>query len=309
MKRKAGPTKAMMVTMSLFFVSSCSSLYINPPGPEFQTILVLPLTAENTSGSPYGNFYQYEIVKEGEKKAAYKASFKLPNDNGFIIVDALSPGTYVVNKISSHPVATRSGCYTALDQARYDLIKLEHGKLSIFRNSIDVTQKPYGRGSCVSNYRISSVDSGHRSSILDKLRMLGNFDMWGVSDTLSSDQILSAPLPDTIDIVARFPKMSVGDSWITRQAFRGGGEAKWTYEVISVNADGTFDMKLKNDKDQFEYFEHFDSKAPWVPMLLGVRYDPRALQFPLFVGKEWETEVAIESIAGNYNTYRNRYIV
>ena len=56
MTRRAKTT--IIVSLQLLLVS-CSGFQLNPPGPETQTILILPFTAENTSGAPYGYYYGY----------------------------------------------------------------------------------------------------------------------------------------------------------------------------------------------------------------------------------------------------------
>ncbi len=87
------------------------------------------------------------------------------------------------------------------------------------------------------------------------------------------------------------------------------GSAEFTYTVSSVDSDGSFDIKVTNNKDNKQDFVNFDSTATGVPMTMGIRYDPAALQFPLFVGKAWDTEAGTRSTDGEWFTYKSWYVV
>ncbi len=115
--------------------------------------------------------------------------------------------------------------------------------------------------------------------------------------------------PDLGSPVAEFPVMSIGDMWVSLHHSGIHGTATFTYKVTSVDPDGSFDIKRENDKDSKRNFTHFDSTAIGVPMTMGVDYDPEALQFPLFVGKAWETEARSKSTDGDYFTYKSWYVV
>ena len=42
---------------------------------------------------------------------------------------------------------------------------------------------------------------------------------------------------------------------------------------------------------------------------MGVQFDPEGLQFPLFVGKSWNTEVEAASVDGDFFNYKSSYVV
>lgn len=119
----------------------------------------------------------------------------------------------------------------------------------------------------------------------------------------------SKTAPDPGSVVAQFPEMSVGDSWIVLDYIRDFGTANYTYEVISVEADGSFDMRIKNDKNNIEYVKYFDSTLIGIPMIMGTQFDPEALQFPLFVGKSWKTVANSKSVKGENHIYKSQYTV
>jgi hypothetical protein len=176
-------SRIIILTLLLVLMSSCAALNIKPPGPDAQTILILPFTAKNTSGSPYGYYYRYEIIKKGDVESKYEANFTLPKANDFLVIDTLTPGTYFVSQITTHQVGTGRRDYDDTPDARYDEIKLVAGKITIFQNSINIIQKPYGTGgSWVSNYQISLIDREQRAEILGKLEKLENIDKWTVLD-------------------------------------------------------------------------------------------------------------------------------
>jgi len=115
--------------------------------------------------------------------------------------------------------------------------------------------------------------------------------------------------PDLGSAVAEFPVMSIGDTWVSSHFADNHGTAEFSYTVTSVESDGSFDIKRENNKDTKREFKHFDSTATGVPMMMGIQYDPEALQFPIFVGKAWETEAQTVSTDGDYYTYKTRYVV
>lgn len=115
--------------------------------------------------------------------------------------------------------------------------------------------------------------------------------------------------PDPGSPVAEFPVMSIGDTWVSSHYSNTHGTAIFTYQVTSVDPDGSFDIKQENDKSIDRNFVHFDATANGVPMTMGNDYDLEALQFPLFVGKAWETEARTKSSNGDTYTYKTWYVV
>ena len=184
MSWKTRSTGILIVTSLMLLLASCASINIKPPGPDAQSILILPFTAKNTSGSPYGYYYRYKIIKDGNKNDVYEANFTLPRANDFLVIDTLTSGTYVVSQITTHQVGTGRRDYDAAPDARFDEIKLVAGKISIFHNSLDITQKPYGvHRRWVSNYQIAPLHWEQRTEILKKLEKLENFHKWEVLQT------------------------------------------------------------------------------------------------------------------------------
>ena len=117
----------------------------------------------------------------------------------------------------------------------------------------------------------------------------------------------SKTAPATGDVVAQFPVMQVGDSWTAYHHHDLFGTAKFTYRVTSVEPDGSFDISETNDRNSQRRFKHYDRHAEGVHMTIGLQFDPGALQFPLFVGKTWQSESRAPSVDGDYFTYRTRY--
>jgi hypothetical protein len=116
--------------------------------------------------------------------------------------------------------------------------------------------------------------------------------------------------PDLGSVVAQFPKMSVGDKWVTLEHDdEGGGSGKCTYKVINVESDGSFDISKVYESTKKEIFYNFDSSATGVHHILGIMFDPDGLQFPLFAGKVWRTETVSKSVDGDYFTYKSKYEV
>ena len=105
-------------------------------------------------------------------------------------------------------------------------------------------------------------------------------------------------------MVANFPVVSLGHTWIASHYHSDYGSAEFTYRVTSVEAAGSCDIREQNSKDSRTRMHHFDATAKAVPMPMGI-FDPEALQFPPFVGKKWNTEAQSRSVDGGHHTYRS----
>ena len=208
-------------------VTSCAGLKINPPGPDVQSILVLPFTATNTSGFRYGFYYQYEIVKEGDASTTYEASFMLPKSGDILIIDILSPGNYFVTGVTVHPISSGTKTYSNTADPRMDRFKLVSGKITIFQNSINISQvKPrFEFHSTVSSYQIGSVSPDRKAKILETLKDLENFDKWevlameesvqepgGLRVIRETNQILNMELPIMVGEDGRLDSISISET-------------------------------------------------------------------------------------------------
>ena len=69
----------LLLTVNLLLTTGCSQLHINPPTPDNQSLLVLPIKLDNQAQyGRHGFVYHYEIVSEDGKVPPYEAVFKLP---------------------------------------------------------------------------------------------------------------------------------------------------------------------------------------------------------------------------------------
>ena len=175
----------------LFLVTSCAGLNITPPGPDKQTLLVLPAKFSNsTHNNRYGFYYFYEIVSGPDEIVTintsitpYEAKFKLPIKGNMLIVDSLPPGNYIViNLVIQHFGSGTSTTYRRA-QSRNDKFKLEYGKISIFSKSLNISLSYVDPGRIENiTYRneMTSVSQAQRGEILADLKKLPNFDKWEV---------------------------------------------------------------------------------------------------------------------------------
>ncbi|HUV20600.1 MAG TPA: hypothetical protein VMZ32_02335 [Gammaproteobacteria bacterium] len=171
----------------LLLVSSCAELKIYPPGPNKQTLLILPVQVTNKSQySRHGFYYIYEILKAGSRSTAFEAIFKLPIKGDMLIVDMLPPGDYFVNKFIFKTVGSGDFTFGNNVQSRYDKFKLEAGKITIFSKSLNVLlfNSTPGRGKETTyNFKMVPVSSDQKRKILATLKELPNFDTWEITDT------------------------------------------------------------------------------------------------------------------------------
>ncbi len=181
--------KILIYLIPLFLVASCAVLQISPPGPSVQTILVLPVKATNTSIiATYPFYYSYEIVNAADKSVTYEVIFKLPNKNGILLVDSLPPGDYIVKKVITLPIHTGTDPIKNKFESRYDIFKLESGKITILQYSLNVSVEndPTFYDRYWSSNKMSLVEWRQKDQIIKKLKELENFDKWKVLGWTSS---------------------------------------------------------------------------------------------------------------------------
>lgn len=181
----------MCVLALLLFVSSCIKLKIDSPGPNKQTILILPVQLTDTSQQGrHGFYYIYEIVSDPDEIVTidtriipYEAIFKLPIKGDMLIVDTLPPGNYIVDKFIFKTEGSGDYTYGKNEAPRYDKFKLEVGKITIFSKSLDVKvwNETPGHGMSTSyDFDMVPVSLIQKEEILATLKKLPNFDKWKI---------------------------------------------------------------------------------------------------------------------------------
>tara|TARA_B110000261_G_scaffold158654_1_gene195278 strand:+ start:175 stop:1086 length:912 start_codon:yes stop_codon:yes gene_type:complete len=179
--------KLFITIFVVVIITSCALLPLPPIGPEVQTILILPSTAKNTSGSNYGYYYQYKIVNIDDVSSFYKIDIHPPVGN-YLTVDHIPPGDYRLSSVSFIAKGTGTRTVNNRTAAAHGKIRLEAGKITIFDTSINITQKKKGfDGWWTSNYSLEGINSGHLSAILYKLEHERNFDQWQLQSNKTSE--------------------------------------------------------------------------------------------------------------------------
>jgi hypothetical protein len=176
-----------LLLMFFLLVSACSSLHIDPPGPDRQTLLVLPARVSNPTGAEHGYSYSYEIRRVDNSVPPYEVSFELPLQGDMLILDYLPPGDYYVSKLVSNPVNIGNLSVGYYAEDRSDGFRLKAGGITIFSKSLDVRiAEPVDNGAAGGkiNYarRMVSVTPSHKSELLETLAKFKNFDEWNYTD-------------------------------------------------------------------------------------------------------------------------------
>jgi hypothetical protein len=147
--RSKQPDFFFLVLISLFALAACTSLKINPPTPEKQSLLVLPVThIKKAQSNKPAFYYVYEITDEDGLLEPYDAVIKFPIPEDMVIVDALGPGDYRVSKLSFFPMGAGDHTYGKNSRSRNDHFTLAPGMITIFPKSFNLTtyNKTPGRG-------------------------------------------------------------------------------------------------------------------------------------------------------------------
>ena len=122
-----------------------------------------------------------------------------------------------------------------------------------------------------------------------------------------------SPLPDET-VSARFPKMMVGDSWVTKE-FSKKGVVTRSRTIIETKPDGGFVQEVKAERGRTlnEYYNNKYQRIVSIDVEKGSavkipKPPEKRLEFPLFVGKKWNDEFDGWSRKG-VRHFINEYIV
>jgi len=175
-------SRSIYLLLLLFLISSCASVKIDPPGPEVQTILILPYSKLDTTGRSAGYIFHYHIVNLGDDSITFEAKFNQSDKEGYLVVDSLPPGNYRVDKVTVNPVGSGIRDFDRSEYRRNEKFSLVSGKITIFRKSIYIThtKDPIDPGRSSSGFRIDPVFPDRRNNILEKLGKQENFEKWEV---------------------------------------------------------------------------------------------------------------------------------
>lgn len=185
----------VLMLMSLLTLAACTPMKLNPPSPEKQSVLVLPITyTKKSQNNRHGFYYVYQITSDNKQVEPYDAIIKFPIQADMLIVDALPPGDYRVSRFSFFPLGTGTKTYDNNTYSRNDPFTLAPGMITIFSKSFNLLtyNKIPGRGLSTSySFDIDPVTEEHRQQILNALGQLENFQSWKVLDT-SNAHVLRA---------------------------------------------------------------------------------------------------------------------
>ena len=170
------------LTSLLILLTSCAGLNISPPGPDNQTLLVLPVTTKNTSTALfYGYSYKYEIVNATTNQVVQEPVFELPNRDGFLIVKSLPPGDYYVSKLITIPVGDLQQLYEKAYRPRHDRFVLEPGSITIFQKSLYVlVRHAKKQGYVETEYFMIDLPPAKKVEIIETLKKHQNFLSWKI---------------------------------------------------------------------------------------------------------------------------------
>jgi hypothetical protein len=118
--------------------------------------------------------------------------------------------------------------------------------------------------------------------------------------------------PLTGESIAEFPKMIVGDS-CTMDTWKGVKN----YKVIKVNSDGSFVIEVQTEDGEKTWNSYYDNHYRLIKEIymntgerISIPYPPKKrLEFPLFVGKKWESKYHGKAIDKKFYDYHNSYTV
>lgn len=176
---------ALIVSALLFLVTSCAGLQLDPPSPDKQTLLVLPVKlTNNTMTSKQAFYYIYTIANAGNRSDTLDAVIKLPLKGDMLIVDSLPPGDYIVSQFSYFPVGSGVSFSGNNVAQRNDRFTLESGKITIFSQTLHVTMtnETVGRmGTTYFGFNMEATSVQQKQEVTQTLKALPNIEAWEFS--------------------------------------------------------------------------------------------------------------------------------
>jgi hypothetical protein len=115
--------------------------------------------------------------------------------------------------------------------------------------------------------------------------------------------------PGVGDIVAEFPEMRIGNSWETTDFSDQYGSDTYNYEITNVEADKSFDLRIRVKRTGKKYFRYYNSKEENFPGILSFENDSSVLSFPMFVGKSWKASQNAKTRSGEMGNFSSVYLV
>ena len=123
--------------------------------------------------------------------------------------------------------------------------------------------------------------------------------------------------PEPGEPVAYFPKMIVGDKWVTTSWNRNKRTDTYHKEITQVNQDGSFVIWSWAEKSGYTWYEYWNREHQLEKIVYPstgktiIKKKPlrNSLDFPLFVGKKWETKYMEYSKGGRPTEYIDKYKV
>jgi hypothetical protein len=122
--------------------------------------------------------------------------------------------------------------------------------------------------------------------------------------------------PEPGEPVAHFPKMKVGDKWVKTGWSKNKRTDTYHLEIKEVRQDGSFVVLGSAEKGGYTWYEYWNKEHQLEKFINGagktiIQEKPlrNTLDFPLFVGKRWETKYSAYSKGGHPTEYIDIYKV
>ena len=184
MKNPGKPCASLALIAAILFSVSCSTIRLSPPGPENQTLLVLPVQVRSTAVySDHGFYHVYRIVNAADSSEQHQVILKFPLPDDMEVVDTLPPGDYILRSYTSLPMGSGDITGGYRTHPRNDRFTLEFGKITLFDQSFNVrmwNQDPGRMGYIYFDFEMAPVTAEQRQELLRTLASKSNFDSWKI---------------------------------------------------------------------------------------------------------------------------------
>jgi len=164
----------------LLLAMSCAPK-VPAPGPEIQTLLVIPVEIENTSGYPFGFGTKMYVAKieDTKKPPDIVTEFIVkPSNAKYNTVTDLPPGFYRVFQEATVTLnASGQKNYSPIKRAIDISFEMKKGAVTFFRWKYRFHQYTSGRG-YQSRIYSEVFDKAYKEEVIEELKKEENFSAW-----------------------------------------------------------------------------------------------------------------------------------
>ena len=178
--------KRLFIVLLVIIMSSCTTS-LPEPTTQHQTILVIPLSAENKSERSFEYSLSLEISKDTESgtylETAYSGEITPKEDVPHIIIPDLPPGHYVLTKVIKFKTGLSSATGHEEERVLNQPFLLKKGEISILSKALRMVQQRSSNNESSFYFTFRNIPFYEKDRLLQDLKKEKSFNKWKLNGT------------------------------------------------------------------------------------------------------------------------------